>query len=61
MSVKVGVIPVVMLISIVDEVHPDAVKVYVVVPIADVLIVEGFHVPVILLFDVFGSNGAVEF
>ena len=50
-----------MLISIVVEVHPDAVKVYVVVPIAEVLIVEGFHVPVILLFDVFGSDGAVEF
>jgi hypothetical protein len=50
-----------MLISIVVEVHPDAVKVYVDVPIADVLIIEGVHVPVILLLDVFGSNGAVEF
>ena len=61
MSVKVGVIPVVMLISIVVEVHPDAVKVYVVVPIADVLIIEGVHVPVILLFDVVGRDGAIEF
>ena len=32
-----------------------------VVPIVDVLIVEGSHVPVILLFDVTGSAGAIEF
>ena len=51
-----------MLISIVVVVpHPDGVKVYVVIPVADVLMAEGFHVPVILLFDVVGSAGAVEF
>ena len=51
------------MISIVVVVpHPDdGVNVYVAVPIADVLIVEGFHVPVILLFDVLGSAGAAEF
>ena len=37
------------------------VKVYVVVPSADVLMVAGFHVPVILLFDVAGNAGAGEF
>ncbi len=30
-------------------------------PLAVVLIVAGLHVPVILLFDVAGSGGAVEF
>jgi len=37
------------------------VNVYVVVPVTDVLIVAGLHVPVILLLDVAGNNGAVEF
>ena len=51
------------MISIVVVVpHPDdGVNVYVDVPVADVLIVDGFHVPVILLFDVVGSGGGVEF
>ena len=41
--------------------HPDeGVNVYVDVPVTDVLIVKGFHVPVILLFDVVGSAGGVE-
>ena len=61
---NVGVILPLMVISIVAVVaQPDAVgvKVYVVVPVADVFIVAGFHVPVILLFDVAGSVGAVAF
>jgi hypothetical protein len=37
------------------------VKVYVVVPAVAVLIVAGLHVPLILLEDVVGSGGAVEF
>jgi len=37
------------------------VKVYVVVPMDDVLIVAGLHVPVMPLFDVFGSDGAALF
>ena len=43
--------------------QPDdvGVNVYVVVPATDVLIVAGLHVPVILLFDVAGSDGAVAF
>ena len=50
------------MISIVVVVpHPDVgVNVYVDVPVTDVLIVKGFHVPVILLFDVVGSAGGVE-
>lgn len=37
------------------------VKVYVVVPGVDVLMVAGFHVPVIPLLDVVGNAGAVAF
>ena len=37
------------------------VNVYVVVPIVDVFITAGFHVPVTPLLDVVGSAGAVEF
>ena len=62
--VNVGVTPPFMVISIVAVVaQPDdvGVNVYVVVPFADVLIVDGLHVPVILLFDVVGSDGAVAF
>ena len=62
--VKVGVTLPLMVMSIVAVVaHPDVagVNVYVVVPVADVLIVEGLQVPVILLFDVVGNAGAVEF
>ena len=33
---------------------------YVVVPIVEVLIVEGFHVPLILLFDVVERVGGVD-
>ena len=35
-------------------------KVYSKMPVDDVLIVEGVHVPVILFFEVSGSLGAVE-
>ena len=62
--VKVGVTEVVTTISIVvPAAHwPDAgVKVYVVVPTDAVLIAEGFHVPVILLLDVNGNDGAALF
>ena len=61
---KVGVTVPLMVISIVAVVaqpDDDGVNVYVVVPVADVFIVAGFHVPVILLFDVVGSVGAVAF
>ena len=37
------------------------VKVYIVVPTAVVLMVAGFHVPIILLVDVNGKAGATEF
>ena len=62
--VKVGVTLPLMMISIVAVVaqpDDDGVKVYVVVPAADVFIVAGLHVPVILLFDVVGNAGAVAF
>ena len=36
-------------------------NVYVVVPMVDVLIVAGFHVPVMPLLDVVGKGGAVAF
>jgi hypothetical protein len=39
----------------------DGVNVYVVVPTTDVLMLAGFHVPVIPSFDVVGSTGAVVF
>ena len=39
----------------------DGVNVYVVVPVTDVLIVAGFHVPAIPLLDVIGNIGAVLF
>ena len=62
--VNVGVTLPLMLMSIVAVVAQPAVvgvNVYLVVPVADVLIVAGLHVPVILLFDVVGSAGAVAF
>jgi hypothetical protein len=62
--VKVGVGAVVITIAIVAVVpHCPAagVKVYVVVPILAVLIVDGFHVPVMLFVEVVGRAGAVEF
>ena len=61
---KVGVTVPLMVISIVAVVaqpDDDGVNVYVVVPVADVFIVAGFHVPVILLLDVVGSDGGVAF
>ena len=61
---NVGVTVPLMVISIVAVVaQPDdvGVKVYVVVPVDDVLIVAGLHVPVILLLEVVGSDGAVAF
>ncbi len=39
----------------------DGVNLYVVVPIADVLMLEGFHVPLMPSFDCSGSDGAIEF
>jgi len=39
----------------------DGVNMYVVVPRADVLMLAGFHVPVIPSLDVSGSTGGVEF
>ena len=62
--VKVGVTVPLMVMSIIAGVaqpDDDGVKVYVVVPVADVLIVAGLHVPVILLFDVVGSDDGVAF
>jgi hypothetical protein len=62
--VNVGVICDVITTSIVAVVpHWPApgVKVYVVLPMADVLIVAGLHVPVIPLLDVVGNAGAVLF
>jgi hypothetical protein len=62
--VNVGVTLPLMVISIVAVVaQPDVVgvNVYFVVPMADVFMVEGFHVPVILLFDNAGNAGAAEF
>ena len=61
---NVGVTLPLMVMSIVAVVaQPDevGVNVYVVVPVADVFIVAGLHVPVILLLDVVGSDGAVAF
>ena len=63
-AAKVGVIEFVITISIVAvEAHCPAagVKVYVVVPVTAVFIVAGLHVPVMLLFEVSGSPGAVPF
>ena len=37
------------------------VNVYVIIPGVAVLIVDGLHVPVILLIDVTGNEGAIEF
>lgn len=63
-AVNVGVSRVVMVISIVVVLpHWPAfgVKVYVVVPSVDVLMVAGFHVPVIPLLEIVGNAGAVAF
>ena len=62
--VNVGVTVALMVISIVAvaaQPGDDGVNVYVVVPVADVFIVAGFHVPVILLLDVDGNARAVAF
>jgi hypothetical protein len=62
--VNVGIICDEMVISIVVTLpHWPAfgVKVYVVVPITEVLITAGFHVPVIPLLDVVGKVGAAAF
>ena len=60
---NVGVTLLLITISIVAVVpHDDVgVKVYWVVPVADVLIVAGLQVPAMPLFDVDGSVGAAEF
>ena len=52
---------VISIVAVVAQPDDDGVKVYVVVPVDEVLIVEGFQVPVILLFDVVGNAGAVAF
>lgn len=49
------------MLVVVPHCPASGVKVYVVVPAVAVLIVAGFQVPVILLFDVVGSAGAAEF
>jgi hypothetical protein len=62
--VNVGVICVeITMIMVVDAAHWPAagVNAYVVVPVVEVLITAGFHVPVIPLFDVAGKAGAVLF
>ena len=60
--VNVGVIELLITTSIVTVVaHCPASGVKVYVPLAVVLMVAGLHVPVILLFDVVGSDGGVEF
>jgi hypothetical protein len=62
--VKVGVICVAMVIFIVNpRPHWPAfgVNVYIVVPTAEVLMVAGFHVPIIPLVEVNGNAGAIEF
>ncbi len=60
---NVGVIELVITISIVTVAAQDTngVKVYWVVPVADVFIVEGIHTPGTPLLDVDGSEGGVEF
>ena len=62
--VNVGVTCDVTTMDMVVEIAPYpgfGVKVYTVVPGVDVLIVAGFHVPVILLVEVTGSAGGVAF
>jgi len=62
--VKVGIMAVLMVMSIVAVVaHCPAlgVKLYVAIPVPDVFIVAGLHVPLMLLFDVVGSTGTVAF
>jgi hypothetical protein len=64
MALKAGVTSGVITTSIVVTLPhwPAAgVNVYVAVPATEVLIIAGFHVPVIPLLDVVGSAGAVEF
>ena len=63
-ALNVGATGVVITISIVvtaPHCPVFGVKVYVVDPVADVLITAGFHVPIIPLFDVVGNAGAVAF
>ena len=45
----------------VEQLPADGVNVYVNVPRADVLMLDGFHVPVIPSFDTSGNIGGVEF
>jgi hypothetical protein len=62
--VKVGVAAFVIcmaIVAVVAQCPAAGVKVYVVVPTVVVLIVAGFQVPGMLLFDVGGSAGAVVF
>ena len=54
--------PLTVISMVVGVAHPEdvGVNVYTVVPVADVFIVEGLHVPVILLLDVAGSDGGAD-
>jgi hypothetical protein len=51
----------ILMVAVVAHDPAAGVKVYVVVPAVAVLMVAGFQVPVILLFDVAGKAGGVEF
>ena len=48
-------------VAVIAHCPVDGVKVYVVVPAVEVLMVAGLHVPVIPLVDVVGRAGAVLF
>lgn len=61
---KVGVsapLITILIVAVVPHCPAAGVNVYVVVPTVAVFIVEGFHVPMILLLEVAGNAGAVEF
>ena len=61
---KVGVIApltTILIVAVVPHCPAAGVNVYVVVPTVAVFIVAGFHVPVILLLEVVGNAGGVEF
>ena len=51
---------VISIVAVLAQPSDVGVKVYVDVPVVDVVIVAGLHVPVILLFDVDGSDGRYQ-
>ena len=51
----------ILMVAVVPHCPAAGVKVYVVVPTVDVLMVAGLHVPVMLLVEVVGNAGAVLF